>query len=227
MIVSHQFKFVIAVPVGLDAGDWLTRIADEGDQGYLEIMGYPNGVCVPEGCEGYRRYFCDDSSHRLPQLWQGRGGTPWEGPPQVQSSAEEWFKWYVYGMRRKYLEMGVHSSPNGWGMRGKDGDWVYFEHPKYLRRAFEGRGNSPLGEVAPWGVSSSEILRLQEPSRGWKNILGTIRATYAADKGMPPEAKNTFDLIRWHVPVTQAFYELPNELVNTFNKENARESDRI
>lgn len=223
MIVSHQYKFVIAVPVGLDAGDWLTRIAEEGDPGWLEIVGKPNGVCVPAGAEEYTRYFVDDPYHRLPQLWAGRTNTPWEGPVQVQNSLEEWLKWYMFGMRRKYLEMGIHASPNGWGMRGEDGDWVYFEHPSILKRVLAGVGNSPKGQDAPWGRQSVRMLRLQESSRGWKAITSIVRTRRFDDPDMQKCAENTYDLLRWHVPAMYPFYELPDELVSAYMKEFARD----
>jgi hypothetical protein len=222
MIVSHKYHFLIAVPVGLNAGDWLTRIAAEGDPGYLEIVGLPNGVCVPEGCEDYNRYFVDDPYHRLPQLWEGRKGTPWEGPVQVQNDLEEWLKWYMFGMRRKYLEMGIHASPNGWGMRGEDGDWVYFEHPSILRRVFAGIGNSPKGVDAPWGRRPVRIIRMNEMSRGWRDMTQRVRIRNTAGK-LSPEQQNTFDLLRWHIPAMYPFYELPDELVSAYMKENARE----
>lgn len=229
MIVSHKYKFVICVPVGLNAGDWLDRIKSAGEEylaGYLEVAGMPNGVCVPEGCEKYTRYFVDDPYHRLPQLWEGRKNTPWEGPVQVQNDLEEWLKWYMFGMRRKYLEMGVHSSPNGWGMRSEDGEWCYFEHPSVLMRTFAGLGNSPMGQDAPWGRGIVHMLRLQEGSRGWKNITQLIRRRHSGEK-LSVEVKDTLALIQWHIPAMNAFYEIGDELANAYRKEFARSSSPV
>lgn len=219
MIVSHKYKFVIACPVGLNAGDWLGRIAAEGDVGYLEIIGHPNGVAVPEDnnwCHGYTRFFCDSPRQRLPQMWAYRQGTPWEGPPQVQDGNDpsEWLQWYVWGMRKKYLEVGVHSSPNGWGMRGEDGDWMFFEAPATLARTFAGYGNSVLGEDAPWGRAEIRILYMEEPSKGWRDVLKKV-------VGSSPEARNTRDLLNWHVPLSQLFYEIPEELASTYLRDAA------
>jgi hypothetical protein len=160
-------------------------------------------------------------------MWLGRVGTPWEGPVQVQDPNDptEWLKWYLWGMRRKYLEMGVHASPNGWGMRGEDGDWCYFEHPAILQRVLAGQGNSKLGEDAPWGRAQVRILKMEEFSRGWRDIIKVIRAKYNG-KELPDEAKSTVDLIRWHIPVMQPFYEIPDELVAAYFKENAWEWDK-
>jgi hypothetical protein len=224
VIVSHKYKFVIAVPVGLGAGPWLNRIAAEGDPGHLEVVGMPNGICVPEGCEDYSRYLVDDPIHRLPQMWQTRKGTPWEGPASAQDDRDPsaWTWWYMFNMRRKYLAEGVLASPNGWGMRGVDGDWCYFEHPSTLLRALSGMGNSPKGEDAPWGRQSVGILRLQEISRGWKNITQRVRRRDGLGN-LTPEQQSTYDLIRWHVPVMGSFYEMTDDLVNAYFKESARE----
>lgn len=225
MIVSHKYKFVICVPVGLNAGDWLTRIAEEGDPGHLEVVGMPNGVVVPENCGKYKRYFVDAPHHRISQLWTGRVGTPWEGPVQVQdpNDPSEWLKWYMFSMRKKYLEIGVHSSPNGWGMRGEDGDWCYFEHPKTLIRTFAGIGNSPLGEDAPWGRKQPVLLKMEEYSRGWRDLIREVKSKGGGGKTTPPEVRNTMDLLRWHMPSMQCLYEIGDELVNALWKESAWE----
>lgn len=214
MIVSHKGKFVICCPVGNNGGDWLTRIAAEGDTGWLEIIGHPNGVVIPKGCEQYARFFVDSPRHRLPQLWEGKEGTPWEGPSQVHSDMEGWLQWYVWSMRRKYLDVGVSSSPNGWGMRAKDGDWIFFEAPAILARTFAGIGNSPLGEDAPWGKAEIRIVYMEEISKGWRDIVKRV-------VGSSVEARQTRDLINWHIPASQAFYELPDELVATYLRDTA------
>ena len=222
MIVSHEYRFVIAVPVGLDAGDWLTRIDREGETGYLEIIGSPNGVCVPEGCEKYRRYFVDAPQHRLPTLWLGRSGTPWEGPVQIQSSVEEWLKWYLWGMRKKYMEQGVLAAPNGWGMRGEDGPWMYFDHPSILLRTVAGVGVSLNGPEAPWGRANVHLLRMQEATKGWRDLYDAVGR---GERKLSVSAAGTLDLLRWHVPVMQHFYELPDELVKAYFGENAYGKD--
>lgn len=219
MIVSHQYKFVIACPVGLNAADWLNRIAAEGPTGYLEIIGHPNGVVVPEDnnwCAGYTRYFVDSPRHRLPQLWSGRLHTPWEGPAQVQDANDptEWLKWYVWSMRKKYLEVGVSSSPNGWGMRAVEGDWMFFESPAILARTFAGYGNSPLGEDAPWGRAEIRVIYMEEATRGWRDVLRKV-------VGETFEAQLTRELINWHVPVSQMFFELPEELASAYLRDTA------
>lgn len=223
MIVSHKYKFVIAVPCGLNAADWLTRVAEEGPEGYLEIVGWANGVCIPEGCESYTRYFVDSPHHRLPQLWSGRVGTPWEGPAKVQGDVEEWLKWYCFSMRRKYLEVAMESSPNGWGMRGTDGDWVYFEHPKTLLRTFAGIGNSPKGEDAPWGRSQPVVLKMEEYSRGWRELIKNVAPRGIGRTDMDDDQRDTVDLLRWHIPSMHQFYELDRDLVSMFLGEGAWE----
>lgn len=223
MIVSHKYKFVIAVPVGLNAGPWLNRIAAEGDVGYLEVVGMPNGVCVPEGAETYARYMVDAPHHRLPQMWQSRKGTPWEGPADVQAKVGDWLQWYMWHMRREFLERGVMATPNGWGMRGEDGEWCYFEHPRILKRVLSGQGNSPKGEDAPWGVAEVKMLKMEEYSRGWRDLIKLVRAGGTAAK-LPPEFRSTSELLRWHIPAMNAFYEVSNELADAFFKENAWET---
>jgi len=216
MIVSHKYKFVIAVPVGLDAGDWLTRIAAEGDTGHLEVIGMPNGMCVPEGCGHYARFFADSPRQRLPRMWSGRKGTPWEGPVQVQDPNDptEWLQWYAWAMRKRYLALGVESSPNGWGMRGTDGDWCYFEAPATLARTFAGIGVSASGPDAPWGRAEVKFVYIEEPSRGWRDIIKKV-------VGSGAEAANTRDLLNWHVPLSQLFYEIPDELASTYLRDAA------
>lgn len=223
MIVSHEYKFVIAAPVGLGAGPWLKRIAAEGDPGYLEIIGHPNGVCVPEGCEEYARYFVDSPQHRLPQMWRTRIGTPWEGPVQTREDVAKWLEWYMFGMRRKYLEIAMESPPNGWGQRAADGDWIYFEHPSVLLRTFMGYGNSANGDDAPWGRAEVRPLKMEEFSRGWREVIKRVAPGGSRAKGMNAEHRNTVDLLRWHIPVSQSFYELPEELANSYAKEGAHE----
>lgn len=208
MIVSHKFKFVIAVPVGLNAASWLDRIAAEGDEGWLEIIGHPNGICVPEGCEEYTRYFVDSPRHRLPQMYRNRLGTPWEGPEPTMSAAE-WLAWYVWSMRREYLAHGVESSPNGWGMRAEEGNWMFYESPAILARTFAGIGNSPKGEDAPWGRAEIRFLYMEEPSKGWRDVIKKVA-------GSSDESRQTRDLLSWHIPVTQSFYELPDELASAY-----------
>lgn len=226
MIVSHELKFVIAAPVGLGAGPWLERIREEGDEGWLEIVGHANSVCVPEGCESYARYFIDAPHHRLPQMWLDRLGTPWEGP-RVNMSVEDWLKWYLWGMRKMIMEAGVFASPNGWGMRGVDGEWMFFDPPSILHRTLMGVGISPLGEVAPWGRGEARVLRMQEYSRGWRELHKRIRTAGPWRPGkVSREAQNTMDLLRWHIPVMQHFYELPDELVSAYLSENAWEGGK-
>jgi hypothetical protein len=216
MIVSHEYKFVIAVPCGLNAADWIGRIVEEGEPGFLEVVGLGNGVCVPEGCEKYTRFFVDSPRHRLPQMWFYRQGTPWEGPKQVQDPNDptDWLAWYCWSMRRQYLAVGLESSPNGWGMRGEDGDWVYFEAPAILARTFAGIGNSPLGEEAPWGRAEIRIVYMEEPSKGWREIVKKV-------VGSSVEAKQTRDLLNWHVPISQLFYEIGDELASTYLRDAA------
>jgi hypothetical protein len=226
MIVSHKGKFVVAAPVGLGAGPWLKRIAAEGDAGWLEIIGHPNGVVVPEGCEKYARYFIDAPQHRLPQLWEGKSGTPWEGPRQVRDDLEGWVKWYMWSMRRMYLSQAMESPPNGWGMRAEEGDWMFFEHPATLLRTFRGMGTSPLGEDAPWGRAEATLLKMEEYSRGWRELIKRVAPKGVGKRDASHELRNTVDLLRWHIPKMHMFYELDPDIVNAFLKESAWEVTR-
>jgi hypothetical protein len=147
-------------------------------------------------------------------MWSAREGTPWEGPAQVQDSLPEWLKWYMWSMRKMYLALGLESSPNGWGMRGEDGDWMFFDSPAILCRTFAGIGNSPLGEEAPWGRAEVRILYLEDVSKGWRDLIKKVLSN-------APEAKNTRDLLAWHTPMSQTFYELPDELAAAYLKDAA------
>lgn len=214
MIVSHRWKFVIAAPAGMGAAAWLKRIHDEGEPECLELVGHANSVCVPEGCEGYDRFFVDNPRNRLPFMWISREGTLWEGPEGEELNLEEWMRWYVWGMRRKFLALGVAASPNGWGMREEDGEWMFFESPATLARTFAGIGNSPLGEEAPWGRREIRIVYMEDTSRGWKDILKLVTGTSVV-------AKQTRDLLNWHQPMSQLFYELPDELASVYLRDTA------
>jgi hypothetical protein len=214
VIVSHKYQFVIAAPPGVGAASWLARIKAEGEPGHLEIVGHANSVCVPEGCERYTRFFVDNPRNRLPFMWSAREGTPWEGPEDVQEDVADWLRWYCWTMRRYHLRVAMESGPNGWGVRSSDGPWMFFESPAILARTFAGIGNSPMGKEGPWGRAEIRIIYLEEPTRGWRDVLRRVVGTSV-------EAKQTRDLLNWHSPMSQLFYELPDELVATYLRDAA------
>lgn len=218
MIVSHKAKFVIAAPVGLGAGQWLKRIAEEGNTGFLEIIGKPNGVTVPEGCEEYDRYIIDDPYRRPGLLWSGRAGTPWEGDPSWDQNT--WADWYFFKKRREFGMAAATAAPNGWGLRGEPGEWEMFESMLILARTLAGSGNSKLGEAGPWGRRPIKVLKISERNRGWKELVNKFDRK---DKGL---GANSADLLDWHVPEMQTFYEVEPEIVNTMFKSAAWEIQR-
>lgn len=222
MIVSHKYHFVIAVPCGLGAGLWLNRIREEGPEGCLEIVGHPNDVVVPEGCGDYMRFFCDAPHHRLPRLFAEQEGKPWELPtseldtsmPTSRKLLETWIEWYAIRERGRFTRLGAAAKPNGWGMRATHGEWAYFEHPYVLAQTFAGYGNHAKREEAPWGRKMPHFLKMEEYSRGWRDVIKMV-------SGIDQDAKDTRALLQWHVPLMETFYEIRPELVSLFNREGA------
>lgn len=226
MIVSHKYKFVIAVPVGLGCGPWLNRIAEEGPEGYLEILGHPNSMCVPEGCGEYARFFVDAPQHRLPRMWLDRVGKPWDMTPEDVDFTRQkyphdsskplhvWMEWYCLIKRREFRLQSEEDGSNGWGMRSEDGPWMFFEHPSILARTFAGIGNVETRENALWGCAMTRILKLEEATRGWKEVAKMMF-------GDSVLARDARALIQWHIPKMQHFYELPDHLAALFAREGA------
>lgn len=93
MIVDHENRFCIAVPMGIGAGPWLKRIERAGaKRTTLEVVDGYHNMSVPEGCEDYDRYFLKaKTQRRMMNLWQGRQGRPWESP---HDDFESWLEWY-------------------------------------------------------------------------------------------------------------------------------------
>lgn len=223
MIVSHKYRFVIAVPAGMGCGPWLRRIMEEGPEGYLEIVGHANDVVVPLECKDYDRFFVDAPQARLPRMYVDRIGKPWEGSEAVEAAGqrstkrlEAWLDWYCLKMRPKFRHEAADpaSGPNGWGMRGEHGEWAYFEHPSTLARTFAGIGNSDRRADAPWGRKMPRFVKLEEYTRGWRDVLKKMY-------GDSQEAKDARELIKWHVPEMETFYEIRPDLASLFLREGA------
>lgn len=225
MIVSHKYKFVIAVPCGMGCGPWLNRIAAEGPEGYLEVVGHPNDVVVPEGCEKYARFFVDTPQTRLPRMYLAQidNDVPWKLPPEELEEAgssslkriERWLEWYAVRRRGHFTRMAAEDRKgNGWGMRSGHGEWAYFEHPTQLAQAFAGIGNHPARADAPWGRIAPKFMKLEEFSRGWKDVIKMVH-------GESQDAKDTRSLLRWHIPDMEKFYEIRDDLATLFLQEGA------
>lgn len=224
MIVSHKYKFVIAVPVGMGCAPWLNRIRDEGPEGYLEIVGHPNDVVVPEGCESYSRFFVDSPYTRLPRMYlaQLEADVPWKLPADLWEAAgrsskkrlEAWIEWYAIKRRGDFRRMAAEAAPNGWGMRATHGEWAYFEHPTTLAKTLAGIGNHARRSNAPWSRASVSFVKLEEFSRGWKEVLKKVY-------GDSQDAKDTRTLLRWHIPDMESFYEIGDNLAALFFQEGA------
>lgn len=225
MIVSHKYRFVIAVPCGMGCGPWLNRIRDEGPEGYLEVVGHPNDVVVPLECKEYDRYFVDAPQARLPRMYLAQidNDVPWKLPEDLLREAgrsskkrlETWLEWYCLRMRPKFRNEALKPiQENGWGMRAEHGEWAYFEHPTVLAQTFAGIGNNPRRKDAPWGRRMPRFMKLEEFSRGWKDVIKKIY-------GDSQDAKDTRTLLRWHVPEMETFYEIRDDLAALFFKEGA------
>jgi hypothetical protein len=88
------------------------------------------------------------------------------------------------------------------------------ESPAVLCRTFAGIGNSVLGEDARWGRAEVRIVYIEDPARGWRDIIKKVL-------GKSDEARNTRDLLGWHAPMSQLFYELPDELASAYLRDAA------
>lgn len=225
MIVSHQYRFVIAVPCGMGCGPWLNRIAAEGPKGYLEVVGHPNDVVVPLECKDYDRFFMDSPYTRLPRMYQDQidRDVPWKLPADLLEAAgprsvkrlETWLEWYAITKRGEFRrEAAEHRKSNGWGMRREHGEWAYFEHPSDLARTFAGIGNHPARADAPWGRRMPRFVKVEEWSRGWKDVIKKIY-------GDSDSARDTRELLRWHIPDMERFYEIRKDLSALFMREGA------
>lgn len=225
MIVSHKYRFVIAVPCGMGCGPWLNRIRDEGPEGYLEIVGHPNDVVVPEGCYDYDRFFVDAPHARLPRMYlaQIHNDVPWKLPEELLEAAgnrstkrmEAWIEWYAITKRGEYRRLAAeHRRTNGWGIHGEHGDWAYFEHPALLAQTFAGIGNHSRRQDAPWGRMMPRFMKLEEYSRGWKDVTKKVYGDSQA-------AKDTLALLRWHIPEMETFYPIRDDLAALFLREGA------
>lgn len=178
MIVSHEYKMLIGVPLGIGLGPWVQRLVEMEN---FELNGHPHSMLVPEEFADYTRIFMHEHEKlRIQRLWSAQKGRDWEGPAKWR----EWFYWYLKqrGEWHDICEPLNRSLQPNVGMRppvtfapdpmfddwSKSNDWMWALGQDVLRNMFAGvlagasRDERPVINIA-----------IHDP-KGWKKAWAQV-----------------------------------------------------